>query len=404
MQVLRQKDPGKSKQPGVQGLLRDKQIADLVSDLLLDGIVLLRSDRIVYFNRRGAQILGLPPRALPQDLSLALVGEQYSQEAEQVIRSALSHGTPMKFELKTEQGSFYFLVHAFTFREDRYPHLVLDRPELGSFMSDGDSVADALVLAQDITLVEESKAAKEKFLGDLSHEIKTPLTSLTLATRLLRRSLESQNPSDQLQLIATCIESVDRLRVLIDELLTTSRFDGLTYHPLLQWVDALKLVQNGVHSFLKEFRAKGVLLSFQGSFEAGAVRPLQAQVDPSQLTWVLSIFLSQALRGSEKGDSVKVECRGSPQSFSVQISTPPSVIESLSQELALDSTGSADPLRCHSFDSRGVGLSIAKKIIVAHGGCISLTQPTQQGGLIYFIIPIQSGGERIRTSSFDGAS
>src|SRR5207248_8840813 len=96
---------------------------------------------------------------------------------------------------------------------------------------------NTLVLARDITIVRESQEAKSHFLGTLSHEVKTPVTSLTMATRLMKRNIE-QIPSPALRsLVETCVVDVDRLRKLLEDLLTVTRFDTLAHQLELQSID-----------------------------------------------------------------------------------------------------------------------------------------------------------------------
>ena len=86
----------------------------------------------------------------------------------------------------------------------------------------------AVKTAAEQQLAASWQEAKSHFLGTLSHEIKTPVTSLTMATRLLMRSIASIPGESQRALIDTCAKDVDRLRILLDELLKVTSFDTLT--------------------------------------------------------------------------------------------------------------------------------------------------------------------------------
>ncbi|MFL5812059.1 MAG: sensor histidine kinase [Bdellovibrionia bacterium] len=409
----------------VRRLLIEKRRADIIAASITDGIFLLRGDEILYVNpiaqrmlesNRGGKNVGPQSGAIsnvgmaPVGMSLRSLAEAPSHVQSQsesglsdpeddrsnrcarAILASITQTMPVEMEVEERDRKSYYLIQAYPISYDLIEQIehsvkgpleqILDRFQ-----------ANTIVVAQDVTLVRESQEAKGHFLATLSHEIKTPVTSLTMATRLLSKMIqEIPNPTHR-NLILTCVEDVDRLRRLLDDLLTISRFDLMIQKLEFQNIDLVKLLKNSVQSFQVQARQRDITLTFaaQGKDEnERIVKNLMISMDPSKVAWAISNLLTNALRHTPRGGAVEARLiHSSDEWVEVRVKDSGPGIELKRQSKIFDKFSSFYDIRVARSGSTGAGLSIAREIVTAHGGRIWVSSEPGQGAEFGFTLPIK---------------
>ncbi len=357
-------------------LLVEKRRADMIAALISDGVLLLRKDEILYFNPIAEKILEIP--------SLQDKTNSWEQTSGgKAVRKAISQTLPVEYSFTEDERQFNYLIRAFPISFDIIEHL---RFKVGSAVEQvlDEFQADMLVLAQDVTLVKESQEAKSHFLATLSHEIRTPVTSLTMATRLLKKAIDQiPNPNHQ-SLVMTCVEDVDRLRILLEDLLNVSRFDTLAQRLEVQKIDLGKLVRHSAQSFHFQASERGIELS-QKIVSHG--KPMMVSMDATKIAWALSNLIINALRHTPRGGKVEVCVEMNESSAQVSVSDTGPGIERHRQGKIFEKFSSYYDLRIARSGSVGAGLAIAKEIVVAHGGRIWVESEPGHGANFCFTLP-----------------
>jgi signal transduction histidine kinase len=369
----------------VRRLLIEKRRADIIAASITDGIFLLRNDEILYMNPVAERILGYSGAPGAKSLSLA----QYQDLAGgKAILKAVSRSMPAEFTRDEPNRKAYYMIQAYPLDNG-----VIEQAEPS--LSDTSVATDALlerfqanmmIVAQDVTLVHESQEAKRHFLGTLSHEVKTPVTSLTMATRLLKRNIDQiENPMHK-ALITTCIDDVDRLRGLLEDLLTVTRFETITQRMEVQTIDLGKLVRHAVQDFQKEARERGIELT---SKITGNGKPMMVPVDATKIAWALSNLLTNALRHTPPNGKVQADIDGSDDQVQIRVRDSGPGIDRKRQGRIFDKFNPFYDLRVARSGGAGVGLAIAREIVVAHGGKIWVTSEPGQGAEFCFTVPFK---------------
>jgi signal transduction histidine kinase len=413
----------------VRRLLIEKRRADIIAASITDGIFLLRGDEILYVNPIAQRMLecnrvgkssgpgggpisnggmapvGMSLRSLAEATSHAqgqvqIDSQNSSQNSEddrsnrcaRAILASITQTMPVEMEVEERDRKSYYLIQAYPISYDLIEQIehsvkgpleqILDRFQ-----------ANTIVVAQDVTLVRESQEAKGHFLATLSHEIKTPVTSLTMATRLLSKMIqEIPNPTHR-NLILTCVEDVDRLRRLLDDLLTISRFDLMIQKLEFQNIDLVKLLKNSVQSFQVQARQRDIALTFaaQGKDENERfVKNLMIPMDPSKIAWAISNLLTNALRHTPRGGAVEARLIHSSDDWvEIRVKDSGPGIELKRQSRIFDKFSSFYDIRVARSGSTGAGLSIAREIVTAHGGRIWVSSEPGQGAEFGFTLPIK---------------
>lgn len=222
--------------------------------------------------------------------------------------------------------------------------------------------------------LETSERERRRLLADVTHELRTPLT---IMQGNLEALLDGVYPADAAHL-EPILDETRVLSRLVDDLRTLSLAEAgaLTLHR--EPTDVRQLLADSVASFRIQADAAGIELTTS----LDGVLP-QAEIDPVRMREVLSNLLSNALRYTPRGGTVHVGASvadGKPR-VSVRDSGPGIAAEALPH--IFDRFYKSDESR-----GAGLGLAIAKSLVVAHGGEIDATSAPGQGTEMRFTFPV----------------
>lgn len=215
---------------------------------------------------------------------------------------------------------------------------------------------------RDISPLKEVERMKDAFVSNVSHELRTPITSL----KLLHHLLEA-NPQKQSNYVEQLGRTINRLNVLIEDLLRLSRLEQGRVVMNIAPINLNTLVAQYVTDFTLLASSRQLTLTFEGSPSEPTV-----QADQGLLGQVLSVLLTNALNYTPAGGKVVVSTLVSDREeqswagFSVSDTgpgIPPEEQQQLFQRFFRGSTG-----RASGAPGTGLGLAIAREIIDRHGG------------------------------------
>jgi signal transduction histidine kinase len=232
----------------------------------------------------------------------------------------------------------------------------------------------------------EEDHIRSDFISMLSHEIRTPLTSIRESVNLIAEEVMGTINDRQRRFLEIASLELERISNLLNHLMQVSRIEVGALKVLPQPMDPGALVQESMYRLLPAAEAKGVTM--QAEVEPGLP---QAMGDHKHLQQVLLNLLGNAIKFSLPGSevSVKVEpiaVEGSPWlKFSVKDSGPgvPEEEQSLIFHKYYRVSGVRDQV-----DGVGLGLSISKHIVEAHGGSIWVESRIGQGSTFGFTLPV----------------
>jgi signal transduction histidine kinase len=229
----------------------------------------------------------------------------------------------------------------------------------------------------------QANAAKDKFLSMVSHELKTPLTSLKMRTQLLRRKREQMDSDDVVNLgLADMERSICRLEVLINDLLDASLIETNMFVLHRKRCDLVEVCRH----IIEEYTA-GKAPSLR--FEAPG-KPIEAEVDPDRIGQVMLNLLTNAHKHSPKGYPITVtlqqvgfEAIISVRDKGVGISEEalPHVFEQYYRSPDVDES-------MGSLNSLGLGLYISRKLVERHAGHIDVESVPGEGSVFTVVLPL----------------
>lgn len=243
--------------------------------------------------------------------------------------------------------------------------------------------AGTIVVMQEITEQERLEKQRKEFVANVSHELKTPLTTIkTYSESLLDWGLDEKN-SDAIRKDVTRIHD-DALRMehLVADLLLLSSIDSKGIRVRMEQQDLAQLVRLTVDRLLHQAQEKSILLE---SFAVTNIPPIYA--DRSSVERILVNLISNAVKYTDKGGSVKVYIGYLIDDVYVKVVDTGFGIEKehlphiFNRFYRVDMTGS------RMFGGTGLGLSIARELAEIHSGEISVDSTLGKGTEFAVILP-----------------
>lgn len=249
---------------------------------------------------------------------------------------------------------------------------------------------NAAILAAEKEKVRHAEEAKTRFIADLSHQLKTPMTSLIMGVNLLHEKRGRLSDERIAILLDTARDDCNRLAQLINELVDISRLEGMVKPALREALDLTTLVRESLKPLQQHAEEKGVQLLIDLAPQLPALR-----LDSMRFPWVITNLVSNALRHTQSGGQVaiKVEHHDGRVFFSCRDNgcgidplNLPRIFERYTQFSEREQLGTV-----------GLGLAIVKEVIEQHGGDIMAESTPGQGTVFTFWVPVPleiSDGQR----------
>ena len=222
--------------------------------------------------------------------------------------------------------------------------------------------------------LETTEATRRTMLGDLAHEMRTPLATIDAHLEAVEDGIR---PLDE-ETLAVVRGSTGRLRRLAEDMAALSRAEeGLHLTPAL--IDATTLAATAVETARDRFVAAGVRLDTDLT-DAGRVR-----VDADRMGQVLGNLLDNALRHTPAGGTVTLACRRIEDWVEYRVADTGDGVPAEHLPHLFDRFYRADTSRDRRRGGSGIGLAIAKALVEAHGGGISVTSAGVGRGTMFTV-------------------
>ncbi len=333
----------------IQSLIRQGQEQQAILSSMTEGVLALDAEgRLLTINSAGAGMLHLDPVAA-QNLPVSEITQDPGLKW--FINRTLSSSHPIEEEVEIkDNGRRIFKAHGTSLRD-----------------SEGTSLG-TLVVLHDITQLRQLENTRRDFVANVSHELKTPITSIKgfVETLLAGALKEPDNAENFLKIIA---KQTDRLNEIIDDLLTLSRIeqDAERRQIFFNGQKIKGALQNAVQVCEAKAAAKHIAL------ELNCPEDLRAQINPPLLEQALVNLVDNAVKFSEPGAVVRLEAQREGPQVIIRVrdqgpGIPPEHLPRIFERFYRVDAG-----RSRKIGGSGLGLAIVKHIALAHGGRVTVT-------------------------------
>ena len=223
--------------------------------------------------------------------------------------------------------------------------------------------------------------SRDEFVSNVSHELKTPITSIRVLADSLLAMGEVPNELYK-EFMNDISEEIDRESKIIDDLLTLVKLDKSDAELITEKVSINELI-NVILKRLKPIAAKrNIDLSFE------SMREVEAEVDETKLSLAISNLVENAIKYNKDEGYVKVNLDADHKFFYIKVIDNGVGIPEDLQELVFDRFYRVDKARSRETGGTGLGLAITKNFILKHGGIIRLNSTWGEGTTFTVRIPL----------------
>jgi two-component system, NtrC family, sensor histidine kinase KinB len=344
-------------QINVERLVMEKLKTEAMIESLEDGLILIDSAGLVaHMNEIASIIIGIE-RHEALGKKFDDVGDdhpQYVRVLDALHRLELNaNASPVELELYIRGRNHYYMIKTL--------NLIPEDKPIGR-----------LVILQDVTYLRDQDRARLNLFATLSHELRTPLTAMLIATQTLSRQNDSLSTS-QRRLTEILMEETAHMNELTDNLMNLVRGSIPEIPTQRVRVELAELITETVERFVKQAREKHV------SFETRVKGELVINADKTELSWIISNLIGNALRHTPDGGTIDIAAYYEGNNF-VRLEVadtgpgiPPEIQNRVFERFAQCRSSGYEP------GSAGLGLMIVKSIIEAHGGIITIESGQPNG-------------------------
>ena len=353
----------------VERLIYEKSKTEAIIESIEDGIVLIDPQGIVtHINEIAGIIMGIErEEALGSPFDDLNSNHPHYLRVRDALRNAAA--TPedsprVEVDLHVRGRDHTYVLKAVPLRH-----------------TDGQALGTILIL-QNITYLRDQDRARVNLVATLSHELKTPLTSLALSAGLLERSKDDLKPKAQ-ELLASISEDIGRIRRLAEDLLDLARGSSKMITIRNLEIDLCQLIRMVLKTFRLQADEKHVVLSTDASESIPKIHG-----DPIKLFWAVSNLIANALRYTPAGGSISISSEHVANAVRLKVSdTGPGIAQEIKDHLFERFTqwngNGVEP------GSSGLGLAIVKEIVEGHRGRIFVDSTVGKGTSFTVELPIQ---------------
>ncbi|MEN6483902.1 MAG: ATP-binding protein [Syntrophobacteraceae bacterium] len=321
--------------------------------------------------KAAAEIFGLRPEVRVQDLGFGWMSGLFDE--------ALRSGSIV--EARGSQA----VVQRFVRSEEHF-----FRPEAVPILGGEKNPSGVILVFKDVTRQMQQDELKRGVISTVSHQLRTPLTSLRMAVYLLLEEKAGPLTPKQTELLAAAREDSDRLHSTLSSLLDISRIESGKMQMNIRPEAPGEIVLEQVETFRSAAKDRGVTLTMEVPDELPEVL-----ADPAQIGHVIANLISNALKHTSPGGEVSVSAASDGDMVSFTVADTGRGIPAPYLDKVFEQFFQVPGREAGSGE--GLGLAIAREIVEAHGGTIGVTSEEGKGST--FTFRLRRAGQTAREGS-----
>lgn len=223
--------------------------------------------------------------------------------------------------------------------------------------------------------------SRQEFVSNVSHELKTPLTSMKVLADSLMQQEDAPLELYQ-EFMQDIANEIERENKIINDLLSLVKMDKTAAQMNITAVDINELIE----SVLKRLRPIARLRDVEVTFES--IRPVTAEIDEVKITQVFTNLVENAIKYNKEHGWVKVLLDADHQFFTVEISDSGIGIPEADYEHIFERFYRVDKSHSREIGGTGLGLAITRNAILLHRGSVKVASTEGEGTSFTVKIPL----------------
>ncbi|MBM6664169.1 sensor histidine kinase [Flavonifractor plautii] len=346
----------------IQSITAERDKVSLILDCMDEGLILLDEDgKVLAINRAARTLFGFP-EGEQEDGALLLTRSRRLREA--------------IHDCQEKHSSIMLDVDALT--EDARSLRLFVSPVSGR-QYEGQPVGTS-ILVSDVTELKKAEGIRSEFTANVSHELKTPLTSIKGFTDMLSSGMVT-SPADQKRFITMIGVEVDRLIDLINDILKLSELESVAIDQTEERSAVLDAAHDTASLLEPTAKAAGVTLAVEGE-------SVTVGVPMSRLKELLFNLMGNGIKYSENGGTVTTRVRVEDGKAVISVEDHGIGIPEEDQSRVFERFYRVEKGRARKNGGTGLGLAIVKHITQLYGGTVGLESQVGKGSTFTVILPI----------------
>ncbi len=341
----------------------EKSKLETIVKYMADGLLAVDMNRhIILVNPAAMDMLSMTAKELTERSYDEIIGKRSKTLLFDLIRENCKNGGA--------HSTFVYEGKAFAVRYDR-------------FRDENDADVGIIILLQDITEQEKLDNMQRDFVANVSHELKTPLTTIKSYTETLLDGA-SADPETTRNFLTVVDAEADRMGRLVRELLQLSRLDYKQESWHKKEVNIINVLKTAVTKV--EMTANTKKQHIECVFDPE--QRILSVIDRDRIEQVLLNILSNAIKYSPKETTIRVDAYKEDNLALLVVEDEGIGISEKEQQRVFERFYRVDKARSREMGGTGLGLAIAKQIVEEHGGTITLKSALTQGTRVTITLPL----------------
>ena len=231
--------------------------------------------------------------------------------------------------------------------------------------------------------IERSYNSQKQFVSDASHELRTPIAVIQGYANLLRR-WGREDPAVLEESLEAISRETDSMKELVENLLFLARHDKRTM--------MLEMSRFDPNELLREVLRETELVHPEDHFAAETTAPVEMEGDRNLIKQVLRILVDNAVKYTPQGGHITLGAAMTGEGLVLSVQDDGAGIAPEDLPKIFDRFYRADAARSSETGGFGLGLSIARIIVVAHGGKLRVRSKVGEGSVFEVVLPERDGG------------
>lgn len=297
-----------------------------------------------------------------------------------------------KYDVGVCLAEILYLDHYETISKDISINGKYFKAYFASFKVDDEKTDGVVVVVQDITESQQLEISRREFVANVSHELKTPLTTIKTYAETLCDNTENQ---DEQKFLNVIIREVDRMTRIVKELLTLSSFDSNKITIMKTEFELEDLVNDVVTKMMFQANDNKLTLSYTPLIK---IPTISADID--RIEQVITNVISNSVKYTPEGGKIEVFTGYVYNEAYIKIKDNGIGIPEKDLPRIFERFYRVDKARSREKGGTGLGLSIAYEIVNLHGGTIKINSEYQHGTEVIIKLPVNISKNDTNTESY----
>jgi two-component system phosphate regulon sensor histidine kinase PhoR len=350
----------------VRTITRERNEREAVLSSMAEGVVAVDGEeRVIAVNEAAAALLGINPT---DAVGRAIQEVVRNPELQDLVSRAVTSAQPVEGEMRLRVAHEERVLQA---------HGTVLRGAAGGLRG-------AVVVLNDITRLKRLEGVRRDFVANVSHELKTPVTSIKgFAETLLDGALDERD--DATRFVRIIAGQADRLNSIIEDLLSLSALEMTDEgQPIvLQEGSVDDVLHVAVEVCAPKAEAKNISLELEGL--CGHL----ADINPPLLEQAVVNLVDNAIKYSPAGNSVQIGCEVTDGELVIGVRDRGPGIAREHVPRLFERFYRVDKARSRDVGGTGLGLAIVKHVAQAHGGRVSVESALGEGSTFRIHLPLR---------------